>query len=170
MSSNAQYVTLQKYFSYPSLVIYLFPTPPIELKLGLQIGGRLVIAKHLDQSQTGSSSQITFITLFSSRCSALLCHLPTLLNSTQMLRNKTILLSEVACFDFLHPILMYRVTYWALVELLLDPLWAPPDLSLMLSILQWKFPSTMIAYLSPVFFSEQSRTRWPVREGTGYQT
>jgi hypothetical protein len=31
VSSNAQYVTLQNYFSHP--------TPPIKLKLGLQIGG-----------------------------------------------------------------------------------------------------------------------------------
>jgi hypothetical protein len=34
-------VTLQKYFSHPSLVIYFFPTPPIKLKLGLQMVGRL---------------------------------------------------------------------------------------------------------------------------------
>ncbi len=27
-----------------------FPTPPIKLKLGLQVGGRLLIATHLDQS------------------------------------------------------------------------------------------------------------------------
>ncbi len=92
MSSGAQYVTLQKYFSHPSLVIYFFPTqptklqkyfwhpslviyffptpliklqrhfaqtslviyfsptPPIKLKLGLQVGERLLIATHLDQS------------------------------------------------------------------------------------------------------------------------
>ncbi len=35
----------------PSKFIYLFiPTPPIKLKLGLQIGGSLLIANHLDQS------------------------------------------------------------------------------------------------------------------------
>ncbi len=48
--SSDHYVTLQEYFSHPSLVIYFFPNPPIKLKLGLQIGGRLLIAKHLDQS------------------------------------------------------------------------------------------------------------------------
>jgi hypothetical protein len=48
ISSGAQYVTLQKYFSHPSFVIYFFPTPAI--KLGLQIDGRLLIATHLDQS------------------------------------------------------------------------------------------------------------------------
>jgi hypothetical protein len=30
----AQYVTLRKYFSHPSLVMYSFATPPIKLKLG----------------------------------------------------------------------------------------------------------------------------------------
>ncbi len=34
----------------PSLVSYFFSTPPIKLKLGQQIGGRLLIANHLDQS------------------------------------------------------------------------------------------------------------------------
>jgi hypothetical protein len=50
ISSGAQYVTLQKYFSHPGLVIYFFATPPIKLKLGRQIGGGLLIANHLDQS------------------------------------------------------------------------------------------------------------------------
>ncbi len=38
-----------KYFSHPSVVIYFFPTPPIKLKLGLQMGASLLIANHLDQ-------------------------------------------------------------------------------------------------------------------------
>jgi hypothetical protein len=51
ISSGAQYVTLRKYFSHPSLVIHSFATPPIKLKQGQQIGGRgLLIANHLDQS------------------------------------------------------------------------------------------------------------------------
>jgi hypothetical protein len=50
ISSGAQYVTLQKYLSYLSLVIYSFPTPPIKPELGLQIGGRLLMAIQLDQS------------------------------------------------------------------------------------------------------------------------
>jgi hypothetical protein len=64
-------MTLQKYFSHLSLVVYFSPTPPIKLKLGLEIGGELLIANHLDQSitmgysETLISSQITFITLFS---------------------------------------------------------------------------------------------------------
>jgi hypothetical protein len=41
------YVTLEKYFSHPSLVI---PTLLIKLKLGLQIGGKLLASDHLNQS------------------------------------------------------------------------------------------------------------------------
>jgi hypothetical protein len=43
-------VTLQKYFSHPSLVMYSFANPPIKLKLAQQIGGGLLIANHLDIS------------------------------------------------------------------------------------------------------------------------
>jgi len=50
ISTSDQYVTLQKYFLHLSLVIWFFPTPPIKLKLVLQIGGRLLIANHLDKS------------------------------------------------------------------------------------------------------------------------
>jgi hypothetical protein len=49
--SNVQYATLQKYFSHPNLVIYLFiPNPNHKIRIRLQIGGRLLIANHLDQS------------------------------------------------------------------------------------------------------------------------
>ncbi len=50
-------MSLQKYFSHASLVLYFFPTPPIKLKLGLQIGGRLLIATHLDQSNYLANQQ-----------------------------------------------------------------------------------------------------------------
>jgi hypothetical protein len=56
-SSSSQYVTRQKYFSHPSLVIYCLPTPHIKLKLQLQIGGRLLIATHLDQSNYLANQQ-----------------------------------------------------------------------------------------------------------------
>jgi hypothetical protein len=39
-----------KNISHADLVIYLFSTPPIKLKLGLQIDGRRKIATYLDQS------------------------------------------------------------------------------------------------------------------------
>ncbi len=42
-------MTLQIFFSHPSLVIYFFATPPIKLKLGQQIRGGLLTANHLDQ-------------------------------------------------------------------------------------------------------------------------
>jgi hypothetical protein len=47
----AEYVTLAKKqkFSHPSLVFF-FSTPPIKLKPGLQIGGRLLISSQLDES------------------------------------------------------------------------------------------------------------------------
>jgi hypothetical protein len=55
--SGAQYVTMQKCFSHPSLIIYFFLTPPIKIKLGVQIGGRLLIETHLDQSNTLANKQ-----------------------------------------------------------------------------------------------------------------
>jgi hypothetical protein len=66
--SSAQYVTLQNYFWHPRLVIYFFPTPPIKLKLGLQIGGRPLIAAHLDQSNYLANQQqmLGFVVLFTS--------------------------------------------------------------------------------------------------------
>jgi hypothetical protein len=57
ISSCAQYVTLQKYFSHPSLAIYFFQTPPIKLKLVLQIGRRLLTATHLNQSNYLANQQ-----------------------------------------------------------------------------------------------------------------
>jgi hypothetical protein len=47
---SVQYVTLRKYFSHPSLVVYSSATPPIKLELEQQICGRLLIASHLDES------------------------------------------------------------------------------------------------------------------------
>jgi hypothetical protein len=57
ISNGAQYVTLQKYFSHPSLVIYFLSTPTIKLMLGYQIGGGLLIANHLDQSLIRNTEQ-----------------------------------------------------------------------------------------------------------------
>jgi hypothetical protein len=59
ISTGAQYVTMWKCFSHPSLVMYSFAaTPPIKLKRRQQIGGGggLLIANHLDQSEKLSSS------------------------------------------------------------------------------------------------------------------
>jgi hypothetical protein len=67
----AQYVTLQKYFSHPSLVIYFFfPTSPIKLELGLQIVGRLLIATHPYPSNYLANQQqmLGFVVPFTSLC------------------------------------------------------------------------------------------------------
>jgi len=71
-------------------LIYFFPTPPIELKLGLQIGGRLLpLATYLHQSlwlpnQKSKAVVIIFSTLFCSRCPALLCLSPASRDSSNM--------------------------------------------------------------------------------------
>jgi hypothetical protein len=57
MSSSAQYVALQKYFSHPSLVICFSATPPLKLKLGQQISGGLLIP-NLGQSETLSRNYV----------------------------------------------------------------------------------------------------------------
>jgi hypothetical protein len=44
ISSSAQFVDPEKYFSHPSLSYLLFSTAILKLKLGLQIGGRVLIA------------------------------------------------------------------------------------------------------------------------------
>jgi hypothetical protein len=46
----AQDVTPQTYFSHPSLAIYSYQLHPQKDKRtkGVQIGGRLIVAKHLD--------------------------------------------------------------------------------------------------------------------------
>jgi hypothetical protein len=74
---------------------------PMKLKPGLQIGGNYVIAKPsgpvimIDQSKTRISSQIVFITLFSSRCTV---SLPQHLD--QICRRTTIFLSQTGIYWF----------------------------------------------------------------------
>jgi len=115
----AQYVTMQKYSAHLSLVIFFFPTPPIKLKLVLQIGGRLLIASQLYRSETGSSNQIIFITPFSGKCSALLWLLTSLSKLCKNVAPKPFCYAELPSFDLFHLILICRVTYWAPMELLL---------------------------------------------------
>jgi hypothetical protein len=49
-----------KNISHPNWVIYLFPTPPIKQKLGLQIDGRLKVATYLDQSNYLTNQEQVF--------------------------------------------------------------------------------------------------------------
>jgi hypothetical protein len=71
ISTNAQYVTQQNHSDIEVLIMKFFPTPPLKLKLGLQVGG---IASRWEtttsnpfepiklstQSETGSSQPIRF--------------------------------------------------------------------------------------------------------------
>jgi len=83
----------------------------LSFNLGLQIGARLLIANHLDQSETGSSSQIIFITLFSCTCTALMCLLPASANCAKLLGNNHFAEPNWHVLAFLHPILLCRVTH-----------------------------------------------------------
>ncbi len=81
-----EYVTLWKYFLHGSLVIYLFRTPPlIKLKLGLQIGGRLLYKPPfwLANQKQGTVVRSYLLHSFLGRCEALLCHLPSSTNCTE---------------------------------------------------------------------------------------
>jgi len=69
--SGAQYVTLRKYFSHPSLVMYSFATPATKLKLGQQIGGgttnkQTTWTNHYDRPIRNTEQQLDHIsyTLF----------------------------------------------------------------------------------------------------------
>jgi hypothetical protein len=125
ISSGAQYVTLRKYFSHPSLVMYSFATSRIKLKLGQQFGGGLLIANHLDQllwwanQKHISEHQLDHIyyTLFC-RCTAVLRLLPATATSAIMLSQNHFRGPNWHMLDFLHPILMCRIAYWAPLEML----------------------------------------------------
>jgi len=73
------------------------------------------------QSKTRSIIQIIFITLFSSSCATLLLLLPALKQTDHTCR-KLNYFPELNWYIkiFLHLILMWRVTYWAWVGLLLE--------------------------------------------------
>jgi len=97
-------VTPQKYFSHQNLVIYLFPSQPIKLKPGLQIGGRLLIAKHLDQLlwwpiRTGSRVR-TYLLHSSLTGVRLCCSFTSLSTGCKNAGPKPFCSAELACFDF----------------------------------------------------------------------
>jgi hypothetical protein len=75
---SAQYVTLQKYFSRPFLFL-LFCKPTHKTETRTANGWETTNSKSpkpiimIGWSEIESSSQIIFITLFSGRCTALLC-------------------------------------------------------------------------------------------------
>ncbi len=113
--SSAQYVTLQKYFSHPSFTYLLnFSNPTQKTKTGtakFQICRRLLIAS--------ICTNHVYYTLLQQMLSFDV--LSTNLNKQTVKKcwAKSILLSQTGMFfTFLHTILICRVTYWALQELL----------------------------------------------------
>jgi hypothetical protein len=83
----------------------------LSLELTLQIGRRLLIANHLESSERGSSSsQIVFVTLFSSRYKALVRLLPASAQCADMLGQKHFAEPNWHVLTSLHPILMSSVT------------------------------------------------------------
>jgi len=106
--SGAPYVTLEKYFWHESLVIYFFPNLTHKTKTGTSNrwgttssspSGRIIM---IGESETGSSSQIIFITLFSGR-SLGFAWPHTSLNILWRMQGQNLLSPELkllACFDF----------------------------------------------------------------------
>ncbi len=113
----------------PSSLVFFPISSPIKLKLGLQIGGRLLIANHLDQSlwltshntkrdrlsnpvyYTLRGSQIIFITLYYAFYQALAC-------SEKMPGQDHFAEPKWHVLTFLHPFLFCWVTYWTPLKLL----------------------------------------------------
>ncbi len=79
----------QQYFSHPRLVIYFFPAPSIELKLGIAKGGRLLTATHLDESNHVANQQQVLDRTCSFNQPVQKCWAKTILPS-----------KKPACFDF----------------------------------------------------------------------
>jgi hypothetical protein len=99
-------VTLQKYFSHPSLVIYFFATPPKKTELGTANRWGTTNSKPpgliimIGQSETLSSSQIIFITLFSPGAQPwCACYLATG-NLCHYAEPKSFSWAKLAYFDF----------------------------------------------------------------------
>jgi hypothetical protein len=105
LSMWLQKIFLTSKFSY----LLFFPTPCIKLKLGLQIGGRLLIATHLDQSNYLTNQQQVLVLAVPFTSLSKLC---------KMLGQNRFAEPNQHVLTFLHPILICRVTDWAPVELL----------------------------------------------------
>jgi hypothetical protein len=117
--SITRYVTRHNSFSHPTLVIYVWQSHPVKMKLGQQIGGGTTNSKPhgpifmIDQSETLSSSQIIFSTLFSAMCTTVfaspftshcrLCNCAAPKPFWHLSRYMYIL-------TFLHPFLLCRIT------------------------------------------------------------
>ncbi len=98
-------MTQQKYFSYPTLVVYFFATPPIKPESGRANRRGITNSKPpgpiitMRKSKTLTGSQIIFITLFCAdahRCCA--TYQPP--QMVKLCRDKTIFLSQTGTFCF----------------------------------------------------------------------
>ncbi len=157
--SGVQYVNLQKCFLHLSVVIYFFPTLPIT-KPRLQLGGRLLVSDHLDQSldqerrltccqlETRSSkSYLLHSSLASVRLWSLLCLSPASANyafyqpqqTVQECWAKCILLSQTSIFwlFFVDDFNLQGWDPWS--ELCLRVLLSPPSSTSNLAICKVKF-------------------------------
>jgi hypothetical protein len=91
-------------FSHPSLVIYFFQTPPMKLKLGLQIGEILLIANHLDKSlwsanqKQGAADHISYNLLWQVWSFAV--PFTSLRKLCKIAGPKPFCWAKLACFDF----------------------------------------------------------------------
>jgi hypothetical protein len=104
------------------LVIYLFATLPIKLKLGLQIGWRLLKAMHLEQSNYPANQNQGAVK--SIRFDCIYYTLPRLLQG----HGRCGFFRVMAVFQWIdslamtaapHPRFLVRAKYWAPVEMLL---------------------------------------------------
>jgi hypothetical protein len=105
---DAQYVTIQKYFSHPSLVFYFFPTPPIKPKLGLYVGSESTNSKPIRNTEQ-QSDHIYYTLLWL----VLGCTVPftSLQKLCKTLGQYHFLEPNRHILAFLHPIFICRVTY-----------------------------------------------------------
>ncbi len=119
-----------KIFLTSTISYLLFCNPAHETEKRTANRWELLVANHLEQSKTGSRSQIIFITLFSSRWTALLrCvpasaskrYLPASTNWAYIQEKNHFPEPHRHMLTFLPPILVCSVTYWAPVGMLLGP-------------------------------------------------
>jgi hypothetical protein len=85
-STHAEYVALKQYFSHLGLVIYFFPTSPIELKLGLQKMGESNPCRPIKPSSQSTAGV------------RLCCAFRQLQHPVQKCWAKTVLLSQTGMF------------------------------------------------------------------------
>jgi hypothetical protein len=114
----------KKYFSHPSLVIYCFAIPPMKLKLGRQKGWGLLIGNHLDKSSWWTNQKhwaavksyllCSFVQVQSVVAVPFTC----LYKVSNYAEPKPFSWTKQPDLNFLHLILLFRITYWIPLEML----------------------------------------------------